>query len=90
MLAHLPAWLLAIVIFSGVLCQDGPALRQKVTQEYRRGNDLMWCCLTSEEMDKCRAFARATEKDHEKEASPENYIFGSYYRKIRSVTDDPR
>ena len=43
----------------------------------------MWCCLSVEELDKCNAFAEATERDH----INSEFTFGSYYR-YRSGRDD--
>ncbi len=46
---------------------------------YRSEKELLWCCLTGEELAKCRAFARATQRDQERS----DYTFGSYYRPIK-------
>ncbi len=45
----------------------------------RKEKELMWCCLTMEELEKCRAFAEAARRDQEES----DYTFGSYYRPIK-------
>lgn len=47
---------------------------------YRKPNEIMWCCLTAEELDKCNAFALAAEEDNLKS----DLTFGSYYRSVPS------
>lgn len=46
---------------------------------YRASNELMWCVLSDEELNKCEEFARATEKD---QMDTNEEAFGSYYRKV--------
>ena len=46
---------------------------------YRQGNDILWCCLSKEEVAKCRSFADAVEEDH----LADEITFGSYYRKVK-------
>ena len=43
---------------------------------YREENDIMWCCLSKAELEKCHAFAAAAEIDNLKS----EFTFGSYYR----------
>ena len=45
----------------------------------RKGNDIMWCCLSQEELEKCLALSRATSEDHTKD----EFAFGSYFRRIK-------
>ena len=46
---------------------------------YRASNELMWCVLSDEELNKCEEFARSTEKD---QMDTNEEAFGSYYRKV--------
>ena len=45
----------------------------------RETNELMWCVLSEEELNKCEAFAAATAEDQE---HTQEQAFGSYYRKV--------
>ena len=60
----------ALLAGYGVVGQEDDSL------VFREGNDIMWCCLSKEELLKCQAFAEAAKKDHEEN----EYTFGSYYR----------
>ena len=46
---------------------------------FRTGNDILWCCLSKEELAKCRAFATAVKDDNDRS----DLIFGSSYRDIK-------
>ena len=66
-----------LILFTGLFalaCGQSP--QDSVT---RRGGELLWCCLTSEEVSKCEAFAAAAERSHRED----EYNFGSYYRGVR-------
>ena len=64
----------------------GPALlafaqRSDLQEDYltkRKGNDLMWCVTSLEELEKCRALADAVTAENQN--NPDT--FGSYFRKI--------
>uniref|UniRef100_A0A0K2UG72 Melanotransferrinlike [Bombus impatiens] n=1 Tax=Lepeophtheirus salmonis TaxID=72036 RepID=A0A0K2UG72_LEPSM len=45
----------------------------------RNNEDLMWCCLTNEELQKCYDFAKVAADYHEKDET----LFGSYYRSLK-------
>lgn len=72
-------WCLAVPILAQQEAEDPQLL-------LRGENDIMWCCLSAEELEKCRALADATRADHERD----EYVFGSYYRpiKCKHVRDD--
>ena len=79
--------LLLALCFSAVLSQaDGVGNRRR-SEVFREEGELLWCCLTGEELAKCEAFARATERDQLKS----DYTFGSYYRPIKyaSIENHP-
>ena len=50
---------------------------------YRASNELMWCVLSDEELNKCEEFARSTEKD---QMDTNEEAFGSYYRKVFQIS----
>ena len=64
----------------------GPALlafaqRSDLQEDYltkRKGNDLMWCVTSLEELEKCRALADAVTTENQNNPNS----FGSYFRKI--------
>ncbi|QQP38918.1 Melanotransferrinlike [Caligus rogercresseyi] len=45
----------------------------------RNEEDIMWCCLSQEEVQKCYDFAKAAEELHKEDET----IFGSYYRRLK-------
>ncbi len=57
------------------------AFGQLQQEEYvaREGNDLLWCCLSAEELRKCQNFAEAVNRDHLRS----EYTFGSYYHRLK-------
>jgi len=75
--------ILSIFIFTIL----GPALlvfaqqRSDLQEDYatkRKGNDLMWCVTSLEELEKCRALADAVTTENQNNPNS----FGSYFRKI--------
>ena len=67
-LAVLESWRLA---FAQLDSEDNYRLE-------RKGNDIMWCVTSKEELAKCEALAQAVKEDQE----VSELAFGSYYRNI--------
>ena len=66
--------LLLLAAWSGLASGQNPQ-----SSIVRVKNELLWCCLTAEEVAKCEAFAAAAEQTH----LEDEYNFGSYYRAVR-------
>ena len=73
---HWAGLLLIISLFGHI---RGQIDDEELDHQVRRDNDLMWCCLTEEELKKCRKLSRAMETDQEES----DISFGSAYRKLR-------
>ena len=73
-------WVMALTAFVG-LGSTQFKLDPFANQEdiYRAENEIMWCCLSEEELAKCQDFAAAVAEDNERS----DLIFGSYYRGIK-------